>query len=151
MTPLEEARDIAQTPLPPVVVVNPLYIARMADLEITEMQQRISELMKDRQEALDFAISNNVTEEGNLRLNIERSVRKSRTLNIDRFREVFPEEWQMACDIERKDISDGLKHVGEKINLTLVDKLVKKPALEAAQGVVTVKETESLSYSVVPK
>ena len=50
-----------------------------------------------------------------------------------------------------KDIAGRLAHVGEKINLTLVDKLVKKPALEAAQGVISVKESETLSYSVVRK
>ena len=151
MNAAEEARDLAQNPLPPVVIMNPLYLVRMADLEIAELQKRILELSQDRQEALDFAVANNVLEEDNLQLNIERSVRKSRTLNVDRFREVFPEEYEMACDIERKDVAERLSHVGEKINLTLIDKLIKKPRLEAAQGVVTVKETESLSYSVVRK
>lgn len=53
----------------------------------------------------------------------------------------------IACDIERKEKEEALNHIGEKINLTLVDKLIKKPVLEAAQGVVSVKE--SVSYAVV--
>ena len=147
----EEATSLKADPLPSVVVLNPLYVVRMADLEIAELQEKIARLSADRQEALDFAVKNNVLEEDNLRLNIERSVRKSRTLNVDRFREVFPKEYEIACDVERKDLAERLGHVGEKINLTLVDKLVKKPRLEAAQGVITVKESESLSYSVVRK
>jgi hypothetical protein len=39
--------------------------------------------------------------------------------------------------------------VGEKINLTLVDKLVPKKNLDEAEGVITVKE--SVSYQVVSK
>jgi hypothetical protein len=75
--------------------------------------------------------------------------RKTRTLDIARFRVVFPEEYMIACDIERKEKEEALNHLGERINLTLVDKLVKKSVLEAAQGVVTVKE--SVTYMVVRK
>ena len=62
--------------------------------------------------------------------------------------QAFPEEYMIACDIERKEKEEALNHLGERINLTLVDKLVKKPILEAAPGVITVKE--SLTYQVVP-
>ena len=62
---------------------------------------------------------------------------------------MFPDEYRMACDIERRDLEERTAHIGEKINLTLVDKLIKKPKLEAAQGVITIKE--SISYGVVPK
>jgi hypothetical protein len=146
-----EKASLNADPLPPVVILNPLYIVRMADLEIAELQERIAKLTQEKQEAMDYAIKNNVMEEDNLRLNVERSVRKSRTLNIEKFREVFPDEYQMACDVERKDLAERLGHVGEKINLTLVDKLVKKVKLEAAPGVIEVTEKESLSYSVVRK
>jgi len=151
MNAQEEARDIAQNPLPPVIVLNPLYTVRMMDLRVAELQEEMNSLLQQKEEALAFAVANNVMEEDDLRLNVERSIRKSRTLNVDRFREVFPDEFEMACDVERKDLADRLGHVGEKINLTLVDKLVKKPRLEAAQGVITVKESETLSYSVVKK
>jgi len=62
---------------------------------------------------------------------------------------VFPEEYMIACDVERKDLENKMLEIGKKLPLTLVDRLVKKPALEAAQGVVTVKET--LTYGVIRK
>ncbi len=151
MNATEEAGSLKAEPLPPVVIVDPLTRVWEMDNLIVKMESGLQRARDEREEALQYAIANNVMEEGNLRLNVERSVRKSRTLNVDRFREVFPDEYEMACDIERKDVAERLSHIGEKINLTLVDKLVKKPALEAAHGVITVKESETLSYSVVRK
>lgn len=151
MNAAEEARSLKADPLPPVVIVDPLTRVWELDNLIAKMEQGLQRTRDEREEALQYAISNNVQEDSACKLNVKRSVRKSRTLNVDRFREVFPDEYEMACDIERKDISGLLAHVGEKINLTLVDRLVKKPNLEAAQGVITVKESETLTYSVVRK
>jgi len=151
MNAAEEARSLQVDPIPPVVFAEPLTRVHQLGAEIGRLRELLLDRSKERDLALQYAIDNKVTEDPTFKLNVERSVRKSRTLDVARFREVFPEEYEMACDIERKDLSNRLGHVGEKINLTLVDKLVKKPALEAAQGVVTVKESETLSYSVVRK
>jgi hypothetical protein len=146
-----EQQSLNENPLPPVIISHPLHRVYEIDGSIASFEARLAELRKEREETLQYAIANNIAEDSFCKLNVERSVRKSRTLNVDRFREVFPDEYEMACDVERKDLAERLGHVGEKINLTLVDKLVKKPRLEAAQGVITVKESESLSYSVVQK
>jgi len=146
-----EQASLAAEPLPQIVIVDPLTRVWEMDNIIAKMESALQRARDERNEALQYAITNNVEEDSACKLNVERSVRKSRTLNVDRFREVFPEEFEMACDIERKDIAGRLAHVGEKINLTLSDKLVNKPALEAAQGVISVKESETLSYSVVRK
>ena len=147
MEPLEEARDLKANPLPSVVIVDPLTRVWDLDSEIAFLRGKIELLTEQRTEALDYALKNNIREDA--RYQLTEKVRKTRTLDVARFREVFPEEYMIACDIERKEKEEALNHLGERINLTLIDKLVKKPVLEAALGVVTVKE--SVTYGVVPK
>lgn len=147
MNPLEEIQDLKANPLPSVVIIDPLTEVWCLDGQIADLQEEISRLMEKRTEALDYAVQNHITEDPLHRLDVK--VRKTRTLDIARFRAVFPEEYMIACDIERKEKEEALNHLGERINLTLVDRLVKKGTLEAAPGVVMVKE--SLTYLVVRK
>ena len=147
MNAREEAQDLALNPLPTVVIVDPLTRVWNLDGKIEALQEEIHQLQVERMLALDYAIKEQIVEDENCRLDMK--TRKTRTLDIARFRDVFPEEYMIACDIERKDKEEALNHIGEKIPITLVDKLVKKHALEIAQGVVSVKE--SVSYAVVHK
>jgi hypothetical protein len=140
-----EQASLREDPLPPVVIINPLTRVWDIDGQIAALQEQINDLQQARAEALEYAIREQIVEDENCRL--DRKVRRIRSLDADRFREVFPEEYMIACDIERKEKEEALNHIGEKINLTLVDKLIKKPALAAAQGVISVKE--SVSYAVV--
>ena len=142
-----EQQSLAECPLPPEKIGAPLTLVWTIDREIAALQEQINALVEQRQKALDYAVKNNIAEEGAYRL--DQKVRRIRTLDPARFREVFPDEYQLACDIERRDLEERTAHIGEKINLTLVDKLIKKVKLEAAQGVITIKE--SISYGVVPK
>lgn len=141
-----EQASLNSDPLPPVVIVDPLTRAWDLDGQIAALQEQINELVRQKAEALDYAVKNNITEDARCRL--ETKSRKIRTLDVARFREAFPEEYMTACDIERLEKEEALNHIGEKINITLIDKLVKKPVLEAS-GAVTVKE--SVSYAVVSK
>ena len=129
------------------MIIDPLARVWCLDGQIAALQDGIAELTRQRTEALDYAVANNIHEDARCRL--DKKVKKFRSLDIARFRQAFPEEYMIACDIERKEKEEALNHLGEKINLTLVDRLVKKPALEAAQDVVTVKE--SVTYQVVLK
>jgi uncharacterized small protein (DUF1192 family) len=147
MNPLEEIRDLKANPLPSVVIIDPLTEVWCLEGQIAALQEEISRLMEKRTEALNYAVQNRIVEDELHRLDMK--VRKTRTLDVARFRAVFPEEYMMACDIERKEKEEALNHLGERINLTLVDRLVKKPVLEAAPGVVTVRE--SVTYVVVRK
>jgi hypothetical protein len=144
-----EQRSLNECPLPQPEIKDPLAYVIECDDQIAVLQEQIQDLLARRTEALDYAIKNNITEDsrGKLETTAGRSIR---TLNVQRFREVFPEEWEMCCDVERKDIRDRLNRVGEKINLTLVDRLIKKARLMAAPGVVTVTEGQR-SYQVVRK
>ena len=146
MDALTEARDLAVNDIP-VVIVDPLTRVWDLDGQISTLQEQINDLMRERSETLDYAVRNGIEQDAKYRLN--KNIRKSRILDVTRFHEVFPQEFEIACSIERKDLMAALDNVGKKINITLIDKLVKKPALEAAQGVVTIKE--SVSYQVVPK
>ena len=142
-----EQASLREDPLPPVVIINPLTRVWDIDGQIAALQEQINELQQARTEALDYAIREQIAEDENCRL--DRKVRRIRSLDPGRFREVFPEEYRMACELERKEKAEALEHIGEKIPLGLADKLVKKVVLDAAQGVITVKETES--FSVVRK
>jgi hypothetical protein len=143
----EEAASLAENPLPETPIIDPLTRVLTIDGEIAALQEQIAALQEQRQAALNFAVKNNITEDTRCRL--ETKVRKTRTLDVARFREVFPEEAMIAADKERRELEEKMAHIGERINLTLVDSLVGKAKLEAAQGVISIKE--SVSYGVTLK
>ncbi len=142
-----EQKSLIDCPLPPTVIINPLTRVWDIDGQIALLQDQIADLMQKRTEALDYAIREQIAEDENCRLDTK--LKRFRTLNVERFREIFPEQYRMACELERSEKMEALNHVGEKIPLGLADKLVKKASLDAAQGVVSVKETRS--YEVVRK
>jgi hypothetical protein len=147
MSTQEEMQDLEKNPLPEQKIENPLTLAYLIDGDIAQLQEQISRMQENRQRALDYAVKHGITEDTKCRL--ETKVRKTRSLNITLFAAVFPEQYKMACTIEKKLLEEKMGAVGEKINLTLVDKLVPKKNLDEAEGVITVKE--SISYQVVSK
>jgi hypothetical protein len=147
MNAIDEARDLVANPLPEVAIRDPLTKVWECDNLIAKMESTLARIREERVVALNYAVKNNINEEGDYR--IEEKYRKSRTLNIDKFKAVFPEVYMTCCDVERRDLEERMTHLGEKINLTLIDKLIKPVALEAAHGVVLVKET--ITYGVVRK
>lgn len=142
-----EQASLNTDPLPQQQIANPLSYVWECDRQIAVLQEQINDLMVRRQEALDYAVKEQIAEDEDCRL--ETKLKRFRTLNVERFREVFPEQYKMACDLERAEKTEALNHVGEKIPLGLADKLVKKASLDAAQGVISVKE--SATYEVVRK
>ena len=147
MSTQDEARDLILNPVPEIAIRDPLTRVYAYDNQIAELETALSRMKEERQAALNYAVKNNVVEEGDFR--VEEKYRKTRTLNIEKFKAVFPEVYMTCCDVERRDLEQKLEHLGEKINLTLIDKLIKPVALEAAPGVVLVKET--ITYNVVRK
>ena len=142
-----QARDLIANPIPEIAIRNPLTTVYELDNIIAKMESALASRKEERAAALNYAVKNNIAEEGEYR--IEEKYRKTRTLNIDKFKAVFPEVYMTCCDVERRDLEQKMEHLGEKINLTLIDKLIKPVALEAAPGVVLVKET--ITYGVVRK
>ena len=147
MSTMDEARDLIINPLPEVAIRDPLTKVYECDDLISKLESTLARIREERQTALNYAVKNNINEEGDYR--IEEKYRKTRTLNIDKFKAVFPEVYMTCCDVERRDLEQKMEHLGEKINLTLIDKLIKPVALEAAPGVVLVKET--ITYNVVKR
>jgi hypothetical protein len=147
MTTEDERYSLIENPLPDLPIPNPLAKVYECDNIIAKMESTLARIREERQTALNYAVKNNLHEEGEYR--IEEKYRKSRTLNIDKFKAVFPDVYKMCCDVETREKKEALEHIGEKINLTLVDKLIKPVALEAAPGVMLVKET--ITYQVVKK
>ena len=142
-----EQLDLKAHPLPEIAILNPLTFVWTLDAEIEALSEHLADLREQRKTALEYAVRHNIDEDDKCR--IEEKRRRSRTLNLEKFRAVFPEEYLMCCDIERKEKLEALEHIGEKVNLTLVDKLVKPIALEAAPGVVSVSET--ITFQVIHK
>lgn len=136
-------------PLPPVVIVDPLTRVWDLDGRIAALQEQINDLMQQRSEALDYAIREQIAEDENCRLE-KKAGRVLRSINPERFREVFPEEWRMIMQIEVRDLTERIAHAGEKIPVGIADKLVKPVVLNASPGVVTVTHAPD-TFTVVRK
>ena len=143
----EEAISIRDNPLPPEIIVDPLTLVSTIDSQIRELQAMITDLTLERNDALNYAVKNGIREDANYKL-VEKT-KAMRFLNIERFKQTFSDKYELICQSQRSDIQEQLSHVGEKIPLGVVDKMVNKHALMAAQGVITVQET--ISYQVVMK
>ena len=144
-----EAQSLKQNPLPITVIIDPLTLVWDIDGRIKALQDQIAELQQQRTEALNYAIQERIAEDENCRLEIKTG-RILRAINPEKFRQVFPEEWEMIRQLEVKDLNERIAHAGEKIPVTVADKLVKKVALNAAPGVVTVTQAPD-TYQVVKK
>jgi hypothetical protein len=147
MNAIDEMRDLKANPLPDAEIKNPLSYVWDLDAQIATITETLAELTRLRTETLDYAIRNNVREDERCR--VTEKIRKSRTLNVDRFREVFPEEYMEICHDIRRDLEREIEKIGDKIPLTKADAKIKPAALAAAQGVVTVKE--NITYGVERK
>ena len=147
MNALQEAKDLVANPLPEVAIREPLGKVYECDNLIAKLESTLNRIREERQAALTYAVKNNINEEGEYR--IEEKYRKSRTLNVEKFKQVFPVEYEEICTDIIRDLQREIEMVGDKIPLTKIDAKIKKAALEAAPGVLLVKET--ITYSVVHK
>ena len=143
----EEQRSLIDCPLPPTVIINPLTRVWDIDGQIALLQDQIADLMQKRTEALDYAIKEQIAEDENCRLDVKAG-RIVRAINPEKFRGVFPEEYEMIRQIEIRDLNEKIAHAGEKIPLGVADKLVKPIVLNNAPGVVTVTQSPD-QYQVV--
>lgn len=144
-----EQKSLADCPLPPTVIINPLTRVWDIDGQIALLQDQIADLMQKRTEALDYAIQEQIAEDENCRLDVKAG-RIVRAINPDRFREVFPDKYEIIKQLEIDDLNLKITHAGEKIPLGVADKLVKPIVLNNAPGVVTVTQAPD-QYQVVKK
>ena len=147
MNASDEAKDLVDNPLPILIVIEPLQQIYELDNIINKMESALKDKKEERDAILEYAVNEQIAEDENYRL--DKKLKRFRSINSEKFKSVFPQEYSMICDIERKAIRESLDHIGEKIPITLADKLVKKVSLDVAPGVVSVKET--VSYQVVRK
>jgi predicted transcriptional regulator len=145
----DEQRSLTENPLPLVVILDPLTRVWEYDSQIAKLQEQIADLHQKRAEALNYAIQEQISEDENYRLD-RKAGRILREIDPDKFREVFPREWEMMREIEINDLNAKIANAGKKISVTLADKLIKKPVLNAAPGVVTVTQAPD-TYQVVKK
>jgi len=131
-----EQKSLIDCPLPKTLIINPLTRVWDIDGQIKLLQDQIADLMQQRKEALDYAITEQIAEDENCRLDVKAG-RIVRAINPEKFREVFPAEAVMIRQIESRDLNEKIAHAGEKILVGVADKLVKPAVLNAAPGVVT--------------
>ena len=139
----EETLSLRDEPLPQLIEY-PLSQVYRYDREIAELTARISDLTARRTEALNYAIKQGIRAEGEF--TVVEKTRATRILDVDKFKVMFPDKFTLICENQKADIAEGLAHVGEKIPLGVVDKLVNKHAL-AASGVISVQE--KITYEVM--
>jgi len=144
-----EQKSLADCPLPPTVIINPLTRVWDSDRQIALLQDRIADLMQKRTEALNYAIQEQIAEDENCRLDVKAG-RIVRAINPGKFREAFPAEYEMIKQIEIRDLNEKMQHAGEKIPLGVADKLIKPVILNAAQGVVATTQAPD-TYEVKRK
>ena len=144
-----EQKSLIDCPLPQTIIINPLTRVWDIDGQIKLLQDQIADLMQQRKEALDYAIAEQIAEDENCRLDVKAG-RIVRAINPEKFREVFPAEWEMIRDLEIRDLNQKLEHAGEKIPVGAADKLIKPVILNAAQGVVATTQAPD-TYQVVKK
>jgi len=142
-----EQKSLADCPLPPTVIINPLTRVWDIDGQIALLQDQITDLMQKRAEALDYAIKEQIAEDENCRLDVKAG-RIVRAINPEKFREVFPDKYEIIKQLEIDDLNLKITHAGEKIPLGVADKLVKPIVLNNAPGVVTVTQAPD-QYQVV--
>jgi rRNA maturation endonuclease Nob1 len=147
MDALQEAKDLVLNPLPEAVIMCPLSVVYDCDNLIAKLESTLAQIREKKTIALNYAVKNQILEETEYR--IEEKYRKSRTLNVEKFKHVFPVEYEEICADIVRDLQREIELVGDKLPLTKIDAKIKKAALEAAPGVVLVKET--ISYQVVRK
>jgi len=144
-----EQKSLADCPLPPTVIINPLTRVWDIDGKIALLQDQIADLMQKRTEAMDYAIKEQIAEDENCRLDVKAG-RIVRAINPEKFREVFPDQYAIIKQLEIDDLNLKITHAGEKIPLGAADKLVKPVILNAAQGVVEMTQAPD-QYQVVRK
>ena len=144
-----EQKSLIDCPLPPTVIINPLTRVWDIDGQIALLQDQITDLMGQRAEALNYAIKEQIAEDENCRLE-RKAGRILRAINPDKFREVFPDKYEIIKQLEIDDLNLKITHAGEKIPLGVADKLVKPIVLNNAPGVVTVTQSPD-TFMVVKK
>ena len=144
-----EQKSLIDCPLPKTLIINPLTRVLDIDGQIKLLQDQIADLMQQRKEALDYAIAEQIAEDENCRLDVKAG-RIVRAINPEKFREVFPAEWEIIKQIEIRDLNEKIAHAGEKVLVGVADKLVKPVVLNNAPGVVTTTKAPD-TYQVVRK
>jgi hypothetical protein len=131
------------------VIINPLTRVWDIDGQIALLQDQIADLMQKRAKALNYAIQEQIAEDENCRLE-RKAGRIVRAINPDKFREVFPDKYEIIKQLEIDDLNLKITHAGEKIPLGVADKLIKSVILNAAQGVVATTQAPD-TYEVKRK
>ena len=147
MLPQAEALSLKDEPLPLILTEDDEWLPSriyQTDLEIAKLQEEVKDLQRIRADLLSRAIKTDIREDRFCA--VTEKVKTFRKLDVSAFRAKFPSKFEIIRDMLRADLEEQIAHAGEKINLGLVDKMVKKHELGDC-----VTTTESRSYTVERK
>ena len=130
MTLQEEMRSLRENPLP-ITVTDMLLPSRIyeVDQDIASLRKKLQEAEFLRNDLIDRALDLKILEDEHAR--IEFKERQIRTLDPGIFKQSFPEEFEMICEQQRKELVKKATAVGEVIPLGLADKLAGKDRVTA--------------------
>lgn len=147
MDPHEEALSLKEEPLPVLIAPGdedlPSQIYQV-DQMIDELQERLVNLQRQRGDLINRALERNILEDPFCR--IEKKVRAVRIIIPEKFRAMFPKEFDLICEMQRNELQKEMEKVGGFIPVGVADKFVKK-----ADSRDCVDLKESVTYQVVKK
>ena len=136
MNAREEALDMAQNPLPPVVILEPLTRVWDIDKQIAAKEKEIEALQEQRNEALNYALDNAIEEDAACKLVAEKHVSTpNQIINTEKIKTELPKVYFRIWELKRSQAKAELDKFGakveeNKVDLKLSQKLVE-PALKA--------------------
>lgn len=162
MDPREEAANLKEDPLPPVVIIDPLTRVWDFDKKIVLLQQEIEKLSEQRKEAMDYALDNCIEEDRTCKLVITKTVSTpNQKIDVVKIKAEMPEVYERIWELKRSEVKAELDKFGtkfeeNKVDLALSQKILE-PALKAEGH--ALKEVlipgglpiTTYNYSVVPK
>ena len=139
LTPQQEARDLIDQPLPPLaedLVDLPTRIYEV-DSMIDELERDLKAARETREKMLKMAIDNEVLEDEHCLISFRE--RRTRVLDIERFRAACPGQFNAAVLIIRNRLDEQAAKAEEQITLGLADQVAGKDRVDAVCDVVVAR------------
>ena len=131
MTPQQEARDLIDQPLPPLaedLVDLPTRIYAI-DGMIDELERDLAAARETREKMLEMAIDNDILDDEHCSISFRE--RRTRILDIGRFKAACPGQFNAAVLIIRSRLEKTAETAEDQITLGLADQVAGKDRVDA--------------------
>ena len=129
-TPQEEAASLRKEPLPPGPEDDHLLARiRTIDFLIKDHERDLAELQRERSDAMARVIELGIREQDSLELKFK--YRTDRVLDVEAFKQKYPEETKAIIESLTKDMTERAAHIGDSIPLRMADAMVGRDKVTA--------------------